>query len=69
MLPSSGLPHLSPILQGPDEELMKIVDVANIACGFHAGDPSIMRNVVRMAKEHGVKAGAHPGLQGTYSQS
>ena len=66
LLPSRGLSCLSPFfLQGPDEELMKVVDVANIACGFHAGDPSIMRNVVRMTKEHGVKAGAHPGLQGT----
>ncbi|KAF4636665.1 hypothetical protein G7Y89_g1425 [Cudoniella acicularis] len=48
---------------GPDEELMKYIDVANIACGFHAGDPSLMVKTVRLAKQHGVKAGAHPGLQ------
>ena len=44
---------------------MKVVDYANIACGFHAGDPSIMLKTIRLAKEHGVKIGAHPGLQGT----
>ena len=49
--------------QGPDEELMKIIDAANIACGFHAGDPSIMLKMVRLCKENGVRAGAHPGLQ------
>ncbi|KKY24948.1 putative family protein [Phaeomoniella chlamydospora] len=48
---------------GPDAELMKIIDAANIACGFHAGDPSIMLNTIRMCKANGVKAGAHPGLQ------
>jgi lactam utilization protein B len=49
--------------KGPDEELIKLIDVANVACGFHAGDPSIMRRMVKMCKEHGVKCGAHPGLQ------
>jgi UPF0271 protein len=44
---------------------MKYIDVANIACGFHAGDPSLMVKTVGLAKQHGVKAGAHPGLQGT----
>ncbi|KAL2414727.1 Lactam utilization protein lamB [Exophiala dermatitidis] len=47
---------------GPDEELMPFIDAANIACGFHAGDPSIMLNTVRLCKKYGVKAGAHPGL-------
>ncbi|KAJ6008219.1 hypothetical protein N7540_012195, partial [Penicillium herquei] len=47
---------------GPDHELIKYVDVANIACGFHAGDPSLMVQTVRLAKKHGVKVGAHPGL-------
>lgn len=42
---------------------MKVIDAANIACGFHAGDPSIMLNTIRLCKQHGVKAGAHPGLQ------
>ncbi|KAK6085636.1 LamB/YcsF family protein [Seiridium cupressi] len=48
---------------GPDEELMPYIDAANIACGFHAGDPSIMLNTVRLCKKYGVKAGAHPGQQ------
>ncbi|KAK1466853.1 LamB/YcsF family protein [Colletotrichum melonis] len=48
---------------GPDEELMPYIDAANIACGYHAGDPSIMLKTVRLCKKHGVKAGAHPGLQ------
>lgn len=51
-------------IQGPDDELIKLIDYANIACGFHAGDPSIMLKTIRLAKEHGVKIGAHPGLQG-----
>jgi len=48
---------------GPDEELMQYIDAANIACGFHAGDPTIMLKTVRLAKKHNVKMGAHPGLQ------
>ncbi|VUC29305.1 unnamed protein product [Clonostachys rosea] len=48
---------------GPDEDLMKLMDYANIACGFHAGDPTTMIKTIRLAKEHGVKIGAHPGLQ------
>ncbi|OTA53225.1 LamB/YcsF [Hypoxylon sp. EC38] len=47
---------------GPDEELMKYIDVANVACGFHAGDPSIMVRTVRLAREHGIRVGAHPGM-------
>lgn len=50
-------------LKGPDEELMPLIDAANIACGFHAGDPTIMLKTIRLCKKHGVKAGAHPGLQ------
>ena len=42
---------------------MPLIDAANIACGFHAGDPSIMLKTIRLCKKHGVKAGAHPGLQ------
>lgn len=59
--------NLTTSSQGPDEELMKYIDVANIACGFHAGDPTIMMKSVRLAKQHGIKAGAHPGLQGIHS--
>lgn len=51
------------LMKGPDEELMPLIDAANIACGFHAGDPSIMLKTIRLCKKHGVKAGAHPGLQ------
>ncbi|CDQ20490.1 UPF0271 protein [Halobacillus karajensis] len=47
---------------GQDEEIMKYVTSANIACGSHAGDPSIMKKTVRKAVEHGVGIGAHPGL-------
>ena len=35
---------------------------ANVACGFHAGDPGVMRETVRLAKEAGVAVGAHPGF-------
>ncbi|KAJ4169180.1 hypothetical protein NW754_011114 [Fusarium falciforme] len=49
--------------EGFDEELMPLIDAANIACGFHAGDPSIMLKTIRLCKKHGVRAGAHPGLQ------
>ncbi|KAI4869942.1 LamB/YcsF [Hypoxylon rubiginosum] len=47
---------------GPDEELMRVVNAANIACGFHAGDPSTMVRTVRLAKKHNVRVGAHPGM-------
>jgi 5-oxoprolinase (ATP-hydrolysing) subunit A len=52
---------------GPDRELMKIITSANIACGFHAGDPSIMRRTCDMAVENDVAIGAHvsyPDLAG-----
>jgi UPF0271 protein len=42
--------------------LMESVSSCNIACGFHAGDPGIMRRCVRLAREKGVAIGAHPGL-------
>ena len=47
---------------GNDAELMKIIDVANVACGFHASDPNIMAQTVRLAAENNVAVGAHPGL-------
>lgn len=47
---------------GHDEELIKLISSANIACGFHAGDPIIMRKTVRMAKENNVQVGSHAGL-------
>lgn len=45
---------------GFDEEVIKYITSANIACGFHAGDPMWMRHTVRLAEEHGVAVGAHP---------
>ena len=47
---------------GNDSELLTYVSSANIACGFHAGDPATMRKTVRLALEKGVAIGAHPGL-------
>ncbi|NCO61540.1 MAG: hypothetical protein COZ70_14580 [Deltaproteobacteria bacterium CG_4_8_14_3_um_filter_51_11] len=46
---------------GMDEEVIRYITSANIACGFHAGDPLVMNKTVRLAKDHGVAAGAHPG--------
>ncbi len=46
---------------GRDKEIMGYISSANIACGWHAGDPLIMDETVRLAKERGVGVGAHPG--------
>ncbi len=47
---------------GFDEEVIKYITSANVACGFHAGDPMWMRYTVRLAEEHGVAVGAHPSF-------
>jgi UPF0271 protein len=47
---------------GADDEVLPHITSANIACGFHGGDPSVMRTTVAHALEHGVAIGAHPGL-------
>jgi len=47
---------------GDDEALMPLISVANVACGFHASDFNHMRRTVQLAKQHGVKVGAHPSL-------
>ena len=47
-------------LLGLDAELMPLLDQANIACGVHAGDVKTMRDTIRLAKQFGVEAGAHP---------
>ncbi len=47
---------------GQDAQLMPLVSSANVACGFHAGDPATMRATVRLARAHGVAVGAHPGF-------
>ena len=46
---------------GRDQEVMDYITSANIACGWHAGDPMVMEQTVRLAKEKGVAVGAHPG--------
>ncbi|WP_018477171.1 5-oxoprolinase subunit PxpA [Pontibacter roseus] len=47
---------------GNDEQILPFVTSANIACGFHAGDPSVMRKTVQLCLQHNVAIGAHPGL-------
>ena len=47
---------------GNDSGIMKYISSANIACGFHAGDPNVMRKTVTLALEHSIEIGAHPGL-------
>ena len=47
---------------GRDADLIPLITSANIACGFHAGDPGVMRATVALAKEHRVAVGAHPGF-------
>lgn len=45
-----------------DEEVMENISSANVACGFHAGDPMVLDDTVNFAKEYGTEVGAHPGL-------
>jgi 5-oxoprolinase (ATP-hydrolysing) subunit A len=47
---------------GDDEGMMPYITIANVACGFHASDPTVMARTVRLAKQHKVKVGAHPSL-------
>lgn len=52
---------------GLDDAVMPYIDMANIACGFHAGDANVMAHTLKLAKQHGVSIGAHPSypdLQG-----
>jgi UPF0271 protein len=48
---------------GADAEVMESISSANVACGYHGGDPAVMRRTVRLAREAGVAVGAHPGFQ------
>ncbi|MGB8462436.1 MAG: 5-oxoprolinase subunit PxpA, partial [Priestia megaterium] len=48
---------------GNDEAILEHVTSVNVACGFHAGDPSVMRKTVKLAAGKKVQIGAHPGLQ------
>jgi UPF0271 protein len=50
-----------PWRMGDDPALMASITSANVACGFHAGDPGAMRETVALARQHGVAVGAHPG--------
>jgi UPF0271 protein len=54
---SFGIYHL-----GNDAVVMQSITSANVACGFHGGDPTVIRDTVRMAKARGVAVGAHPGF-------
>ncbi|MGA4513542.1 5-oxoprolinase (ATP-hydrolyzing) subunit A [Staphylococcus caledonicus] len=47
---------------GGDADIIPLITSANIACGFHAGDENVMNETVKLAKEHGIGIGAHPGL-------
>lgn len=47
--------------KGLDEDVMPWVDMANIACGFHASDPDVMSKTLKLARSYSVKVGAHPG--------
>lgn len=51
---------------GDDAAMLEVITTANIACGFHAGDPSVMRRTIRQAKERGVTVGAHPSFADFY---
>jgi UPF0271 protein len=48
---------------GDDEQLLKVLSSANIACGFHSGDPLTMQRTVQLCLDRGVAIGAHPGFR------
>lgn len=48
---------------GKDDDIIQLISSANVATGFHAGDPNIMSHTVKMAKQYGVGIGAHPGYR------
>lgn len=52
-----------PWRMGQDESIMPMIDMANVACGFHAGDTNVMRKTVALAARHHVAVGAHPSYQ------
>ena len=47
---------------GDDAAMLKIISSANVACGFHGGDPLVMHDTLRLARDNGVGVGAHPGF-------
>jgi 5-oxoprolinase (ATP-hydrolysing) subunit A len=50
-------------VMGNDEGFMRYISSANVACGFHAGDPTVMKKTVAIAKQYDVQVGAHPGFR------
>lgn len=52
-----------PWTMGDDIGMLDVVTTANIACGFHAGDPETMRHTINLARDRGVAVGAHPGYR------
>lgn len=55
-----------PYRLGDDAAMLALVTSANIACGFHAGDPVVIRNTLRLARAQGVAVGAHPSFLDLY---
>lgn len=53
---------LGPLTTGNDEEILDVLTAANIACGFHSGDPRTMKRTVAICREKNVAIGAHPGF-------
>src|SRR5260370_743405 len=51
-----------PWVMGNDAEVLKIVKSANVACGFHASDPTVMVDTVKLCQQNAVSIGAHPGF-------
>jgi len=51
------------LIHNPDADVMPLIDMANIACGGHAGDDESMINTIKLAKKNSVKIGAHPGYK------
>jgi len=47
---------------GLDEEVIPLISSANVACGYHGGDPHVMKRTLAIAKKHGIAVGAHPGF-------
>lgn len=47
---------------GNDDKIIPLISSANVACGFHAGDPVVLAETIKMAKDAGIEAGAHPGF-------
>ena len=47
---------------GNDDQVIPLITSANIACGYHASDPVVMDQTLSMAKEAGIRSGAHPGF-------